>query len=662
MRFPSVRSTVAGAAFCAAAGSFAAPASAAAPAGLAAVPFTAIAGSARVPTGVPTGALNRAKMSIEVVLAPRSTAQLSALLANVSNPNSANYKHWLQKGQFKTLFAPSAAQIAAVAGYLQAAGLTVGQSSSPFLVRASGSSSAVAAAFRTNLRTYRDARGVAYFSNDSAVQVPAAFAAGVYGVLGLSSTARNQPQLVMAGRHSASQSTSCEAPYPTAAQIIGLFIDGINVPFGYGGGPGCTGLTPSQVNSIYGAPNVGRRGKGAGATLGVFEQSAYQHSDIATWAHTFLGPKFTPPLVDITVDGGPLAPVCPTLDLCPPQYNGYWADAEVDLDIEEQLAVAPAASHVLVYNAPTDITGQTTLDNYLRIADDDLADVVSSSYGNCENVLPPALVQAENVFFEQMALQGQSMFAAAGDNGAFSCLENNGSSILNALDPSAQPWVTSVGGTSLESFNPGTAPHPAYPAGVETVWNPGDLCNSRANEGGESGFFWCVAVGSGGGGNSQYWARPFFQFGPGIANRYSTQCALASGAAPCRETPDVSANADAFTPYAVYCTGSAALPFSQCASFGGGGWLAVGGTSASSPVLSAIIADRDGFQATRTGPASALLYWLYNFDPHGYFNDITGIGQTTNNNGFFPTVPGYDLATGVGTPKMAPIITGFPRK
>ncbi len=124
----------------------------------------------------------------------------------------------------------------------------------------------------------------------------------------------------------------------------------------------------------------------------------------------------------------------------------------------------------------------------------------------------------------------------------------------------------------------------------------------------------------------------------------------------------MSANADELTPYAVYCTGSAALPFSQCASIGGGGWLAVGGTSASSPVLSAIIADRDGFQATRTGPASALLYWLYNFDPHGYFNDITGIGQTTNNNGFFPTVPGYDLATGVGTPKMAPIITGFPRK
>jgi len=41
-------------------------------------------------------------------------------------------------------------------------------------------------------------------------------------------------------------------------------------------------------------------------------------------------------------------------------------------------------------------------------------------------------------------------------------------------------------------------------------------------------------------------------------------------------------------------------------------------------------------------------------------NDITGIGQRTNNNGLFPTTPGYDLATGIGSPKMNAIITGFP--
>jgi hypothetical protein len=52
-----------------------------------------------------------------------------------------------------------------------------------------------------------------------------------------------------------------------------------------------------------------------------------------------------------------------------------------------------------------------------------------------------------------------------------------------------------------------------------------------------------------------------------------------------------------------------------------------------------------------------LLYAAYDLIPSLYFHDITGAGQTTNNNGLFPTTPGYDLATGIGTPNMANIIT-----
>jgi subtilase family serine protease len=60
------------------------------------------------------------------------------------------------------------------------------------------------------------------------------------------------------------------------------------------------------------------------------------------------------------------------------------------------------------------------------------------------------MAQAENVVFEQMAAQGQSMFAAAGDDGTFDC----GTTSLAVDDPEAQPWVTSAGGTSWQSFNP----------------------------------------------------------------------------------------------------------------------------------------------------------------------------------------------------------------
>jgi len=630
--------------------------------------FSAIPGSIKPTTDVVTGEFSSPKMTVDVVLSPRNESELSDLLANVYNP-SDSYRHWLGKGEFYSRFAPSDAQTAAISDYLRASGLVVEQSSSPFLVRASGPSSMVAAAFRTTLRNYRNPQGIGYFSNASAIHLPTSLASGVLGVVGLSNTVRMRSHVVLPLKNT-SPTPSCEAPYPTTAQLFAAVNFGTSFPFGYGGGPGCNGLTPSQDNSIYGAPNLGPFGKGFGVNLAVFELSAYQHSDIATWAQYFYGPGYTPPLVDITVDGGPLSPICPAGDTCPPNFNGYAGDIEVDADIEMQLAIAPDARHILVYNAPNDFTGQTELDEYTRIANDDTADVISSSWAVCENDVSAAYAQAENLIFEQMALQGQSMFGAAGDTGAFACIRSDGTTIVNVLAPPSQPWVTSVGGTSFGSFNPDANPNPRYPKGVETVWNVDNLCNTSADEGNFPGLFWCAATGAGGGGNSQYWGRPIYQFGPGITNPYTiygngtTQCSLAPLGKPCREVPDISANADEYTPYAEYCTGNASTPFSAC-TFSGGqtppGWFGIGGTSLSSPLWSAIIADHDGLWHHRIGSANPLLYLLYNLDYHGYFNDITGIGQTTNNNGLFPTTPGYDLATGIGTPKMGALVTLFPQ-
>jgi hypothetical protein len=80
----------------------------------------------------------------------------------------------------------------------------------------------------------------------------------------------------------ASSATSCETPYPTLQPLFGL-ADGTNFASGYGAGPGCSGLTPSQDNSLYGAPSV-----------------------------------------------GPLNPDCPTGDQCPPEFESYAGDIEVD--------------------------------------------------------------------------------------------------------------------------------------------------------------------------------------------------------------------------------------------------------------------------------------------------------------------------------------------
>jgi subtilase family serine protease len=605
-------------------------------------------------------------MTVEIVLAPSHPSALSKLLAGVYDPQSASYHQWLSQGQFDAQFAPSSAEIAAITSYLQSRGLSVQQTPYPFLLRASGPSTTVEAAFSTSIHNFRNPRGVRYFTNTSALRLPADLISGVLGVVGVSNTIRPQAQYVI-GNHHGYPYPSCEAPYPTTAQLFAAVND--NVPFavGYGGGPDCNGLTPSQTNSIYGAPDGGSSTQGRGANLAVFELSAYQQTDIETWAHYFYGKHYSPPLVDVTVDGGPLSPVCPAGDICPSFANGYAGDIEVDADIETQLAIAPAASHIYVYEAPNDETGQTELDQYAQIAEQDRADVVSSSWGVCENDAGAAYAQAENVLFEQMALQGQSMFVAAGDTGAFDCIRDGTGTIVNVGDPASQPWVTSVGGTSLESFNPGSDPTPAYPQGVETVWNVDNLCNASLpgpSEGGQYGTFWCAATGAGGGGSSQFWGRPFYQSGPGVTNPYTvsgngtTQCSLAKVGTPCRETPDVSANADEYTGYAEYCTGNASTPESVCATISGTppGWFGIGGTSLSSPLWSAIIADRDGVWNGRIGNANPLLYSLLRSDYWVYFNDITGFGQTTNNNGLFPTTRGYDMATGIGTPKIGPLI------
>jgi|HubBroStandDraft_1064217.scaffolds.fasta_scaffold00704_9 subtilase family serine protease len=624
-----------------------------------------------------TGAYASGRMSVEVALAPRDGTGLARTLKALYTKHSGTYHKWLGTGQFDARYAPTPATRDAVRSYLASEGLRIVKSASPFLVRAVGSSQQMTAAFHTTLSDYRDPHGVRYFSNSTAVELPAAVASKVLGVIGLTNTVREQSNIMRAPRsirpagvHPATGDNppACETAYPTEQELANAILGISGFPFGYGDGPGCSGLTPRQTNSIYNAPHVGPRGKGAGVNIAVFELSAYQESDIDNWAQTFYGPSYSPPLVNVNVDGGPLNPVCPAGDECPPSFNGYAGDIEVDADIEMQLTIAPDVSHLIVYNAPNDFTGQTELDEYTAIANANNAASVSSSWAVCENDVTGAYVQAENTVFEQMAMQGQSMFGAEGDTGAYECIRSDGTTILNVLDPPSQPWVTSVGGTSFENFNPGADQNPSYPAGQETVWNYLNLCNATAtNEDGLSGFDWCAGDGAGGGGNSQYWGRPFYQFGPGVNSSYTqhgngtTECALAADGTPCREDPDVSANADENTGYSEYCTGNANTPFSTCGTFSGSetppGWFIIGGTSLSSPLWSGIAADRDSYQGYRSGNLNPLLYLLYNIDPGLYFHDITGAGTPETSNGFFPTTAGYDEATGIGTPNMAALIT-----
>ncbi|MGO9821144.1 MAG: protease pro-enzyme activation domain-containing protein, partial [Solirubrobacteraceae bacterium] len=321
-----------------------------------------------------TGERTTGQMSVEVVLRPGNEAGLNSLLDTLYTPGSADYGHWLAAGQFDSEFAPSQATLHAMTAYLRGEGLTVRPTLTPFLLRAIGSSVQIDAAFATTIDNYRNAQGVNFYSNATPASVPASLASSVLGVVGLTNTVRLQSQSTISpvdSNGNGSGEPSCEIPYPTSLAELEATLTG---PFnGYGGGPGCSGLTPSQTNSIYNAPNAGPRAEGAGANVAVFELSAYNHSDITTWAHTFYGGSYRPRLADINVDGGPLArntSQCPGGDTC---FYGYGGDIEVEADIEQDLTIAPDTNSVLVYNAPNDETGQTELDEYATIANQDVA-------------------------------------------------------------------------------------------------------------------------------------------------------------------------------------------------------------------------------------------------------------------------------------------------
>jgi subtilase family serine protease len=627
-----------------------------------------------------TGQLSASRMSVEVVLQPGNEAGLNSLLDALYARGSADYGHWLAAGQFDARFAPSRATVRAVTAYLRGKGLAVQKTVTPFLLRAVGSSAQIDAAFATTINNYRNAKGVTFYSNDSLASVPDSLASRVLGVVGLTSTVRLKPMYQLAPARSTGHGSgepSCEIPYPTTlAELQAIPPNG---PFnGYGGGPGCSGLTPSQTNGIYNAPNAGPRAKGAGANVAVFELTAYKHSDITTWSHTFYGSRYQPRLVDINVDGGPLAPntsKCPAGDTC---FYGYGGDIEAQADIEQDLTIAPDTDSVLVYNAPNDETGQTELDEYATIANQDIADSISTSWGECEADAGLAYAQAENVIFEQMAAQGQSIFASSGDTGAFECIRDGTFSDhapLEQADPASQPWVTSTGGTSFGSFDPGDNPNPGY-SRTEEVWNTIDVCHgNNSSTATSTGIVDCGLYGAGGGGHSIFWPMPNYQRGPGVISPYTvsgpSHCALAAKGQPCREGPDVSANSDPLTGYAEYCTGSKYVSpnptgpdyTSACLGLtktpGAPGWLHIGGTSLSAPLFGALFSDRDAFQGHRSGAANYLLYALFD-NPRTYalaFHDITGFHQMSTNNGFYPTTPGYDEATGIGTPNFTALIT-----
>jgi len=378
-----------------------------------------------------------------------------------------------------------------------------------------------------------------------------------------------------------------------------------------------------EIAQAYGLGGYYAAGdEGAGQTIALLELEPDSPSDVATYAGCY---GITSPTVNyFEVDGG----------------AGTGAGSgEAALDIEQILGLAPHAT-VDVFQAPDSGTESALVDALQAMVDNSAVNIISDSWGACEPSLegPSADdytdLTTENVLFEQAATEGKTVFAASGDSGSSGCYEagSDSDSTPAVDDPASQPYVTATGGTSL----PGTDETPD-PAG-QTVWNDG---------------------GASGGGISDYWPMPTWQSGAaaslGIVGSDSSgaSCHAASGDY-CREVPDVSGSADPDDGYYIYCSGSC---YQSVSGQAGSGWWPAGGTSAVAPLwaaYTALVNDSSICNGTAIGFANPLLYDAADSSYASDFTDITAGDNddtaTGYDGGLYRAGPGYDMATGLGTP------------
>jgi len=507
---------------------------------------------------VPHAAIARARLmsrvapqesvSLALTLPVRDRAGLDTLLRRLYTPGDPMQGRFLTPDEFAQRFGPTAEDYAAVAGFARRRGLTVtGTHPNRLVLDVAGSASAVERALGVHLGRYRSPQGRLFRAPDSEPSVPVALADRLAGVVGLDTLAVRRPRL---------------------RRALGP-ADGS----GRGGG-----LTPADVRRAY---SLSGGATGAGQSIALFELDGYDPADIAVYRSTYGLPSV--PLSNILIDGA---------------SGASGADAgEVTLDIELAQALAPNLSRILVYETPN-VTDANILDGYNRIATDNLAKQVSTSWGAPESQESRALLNGENAAFQQMAAQGQSMFSATGDNGAY----DDGLS-PSVDDPGSQPYVTSVGGTTLTSGAGG-----AYES--ETTWS--DATDTSVS-----------TLGSGGGGGfSMIWPVPDYQ--AGLQTRPTG-----------RSVPDVALNGDPQTGYSIYYKGA---------------WQVYGGTSTGGPLwagFTALVNSRRA--ASGLGPVGFLNPPLYQIGASaaypGDFHDIT-----RGDNLFYPARTGYDNATGLGTP------------
>jgi hypothetical protein len=597
-------------------------------------------------------------------------AALSKYMQDVHNKDSAIYHHWLSPEEFGDRFGPADSDIQQASDWLSGLGFQVaGVSKGKTLIEFSGTVGQVNNAFHTQIRKYA-VNGELHFANATDPEIPKALAGIVRGVSALNNF-HPKPNLRVVGPGHLDPATRKISPdFDLTAQ---------NTQYD---------LTPLYTAGV----------NGSGQTIGIINDSNI-NVGLANAYRSLFNLAAKPP--QVVLDGGD------------PGINAD--DTEGYLDVEVAGAVAPGAT-VNLYIASWD-TVADALDDPLILAarraiEDNQADVLSVSFGECEGEIGGADNLILAALWEQAAAQGQTVLVSSGDNGSAGC-ENAATQFaaiygLQVNGFASTPWNVAVGGTDFYySDYAGGAPSAGKLWNAtndtnlgslkaplpEQVWNDPFGFNALvfndtyflpdldAGSGGASGCinsvasvesgsalpFFCQPVSTTG--TLTGYAKPSWQSGPGVP---------ADGV---RDLPDISlfaGNGANLSAYAICANPGDCVPIANQPT----PVTLVGGTSASVQAMAGIMALVDQ-KYGRQGQADYTLYALAQQKPSA-FHDITLGGNNVPClliNGVFtpdcesnpdsrfnpqyftltgyPATAGYDLASGLGSVDANVLVTNW---
>jgi subtilase family serine protease len=630
-------------------------------------------------------------MNRMLLVLKRSDEQENALRSLVDNQQdkaSPNYHKWLTPEQFGKQFGPSDQDIAQVTSWLQSHGFQIAQvSKGRTVIEFSGTAAQVQEAMHASIHRYA-VNSEEHWANSNDPQIPAALTPVVAGVESLNNFPR-KPMYHLGGVVSRLKSTGEMKPLQPFFTIPGSGC-GVQSSSCYGVGP-YDFATIYNVSSLWSAtPAV----DGTGETIAIVGETDINPQDVADFRNFFGLPVLTPSQLNI-IHNGPA-----------PGILTDGEETESDLDVEWSSAVAKGATIDFVVSESTETTAGIDL-SAQYIIDNNLAPVISESYGLCELGLGTAGNTFYSQLWQQAAALGITVFISSGDSGSAGCDSQDSVPPAPSLFGLAvsgfasTPYNVAVGGTDFNdltnattywgSSNNSATQSSALSYIPETTWN--DSCTNsvfgtvlsqfsksaetNCNNPQLSGFV--VTVGGSGGksnctsSNGQQattcaggYGKPSWQSGSGVP------------ADNVRDIPDVSLFAAAGSPsgsFYIICeadqvTGNSCNPANPFTNF-----LGIGGTSASAPAFAGIMALVNQQTNSRQGNANYVFYKLAANQP-GVFNDVpsggtiampcrTGtINCTTSVAGDqygilsgYSTGAGYDLATGLGSVNVANLVS-----